>query len=226
MYIDPKSTIAGLPALTIRGFLRRAGFEDWCAEMLADHLNLSSRKGSAVLRELTRLGYIESSPERGSACKWHRRTLAGARLALASAAKPITRETANRKVEEFLARVRAVNASDYYLYRVRRVLAFGSYLGTGERLNDIDLAVEAIHREQDNEKRVKLDLARAREARRAGRQLNTIMAEMTWSYNEVLLYLKSRSRALSLHSMEDAILERVQTKVLFQISEAPGDSRT
>lgn len=39
-------------------------------------------------------------------------------LALASAAKPILRTTAEKKINEFLERVRDVNRNEYYKYKI------------------------------------------------------------------------------------------------------------
>ena len=44
----------------------------------------------------------------------------------ASAAKPVTRATAERTLAQFLERVAEVNRNPYYLARVARVVLFGS----------------------------------------------------------------------------------------------------
>jgi predicted nucleotidyltransferase len=217
MHIDPKSTIAGLPALSVRAFLRRAADIHWTAQYFENALGTPHRRGLAALRELLALGCIARMSERTDGKIWYQRTLAGSTLALASAAPPLTRETADRKVAEFLDRVRLVNSGDYYLYRVTKVLVFGSYLSDEERINDVDLAVELIHRERDPQKRFELDRARTSEARARGRQFSNIVADMFWSHDEVLYFLKARARAISLHTTDDAILDQAHSKVIYEL---------
>src|SRR5207245_2421833 len=134
----------------------------------------------------------------------------------ASAAQPLRRDTAERKVAEFLARVRRINEDDHYLYRVKKVLVFGSYLTAAERMNDIDVAIELIHRWRDLDKQRALHDARVREAVRNGRRFGNISEEVSWPEKEVLLALKARSRAISLHRTDDAILERAGRKTVFE----------
>jgi predicted nucleotidyltransferase len=128
---------------------------------------------------------------------------------------------ADRKLAEFLDRVRALNASDYYLYRVRRVLVFGSYLTSKDRLNDVDVAVDVVHRLEGHEVRAEADMARGRKAAEAGRQFSSFLAEMSWAYNESLLFLKARSRAISLHTTDDAILDHAPSRLVFEASDTP-----
>jgi len=128
----------------------------------------------------------------------------------------LRRETAQRKLAEFLERVRRINNDDYYLYRVKRVLLFGSYLRDAERINDIDIAVELAPRHTDDEERWALHHTRVNDAIRGGRRFSNISEETSWPEIEVLLALKARSRAISLHPTEDAILERTEYRVLFE----------
>lgn len=214
MHIDPRSTIAGLPALRVRSFLRRAGDYDWTEAGLAEHFGVSPK----AAHELLSLGYLEHSPHEAAEEQRYRRTLAGAALALASAARPITRKTADRKIAELLDRVREVNANDYYLYRVRKVVVFGSYLTQRSRINDIDVGLDLAHREADPERRSLLDRDRINAAYKAGRRFPNITSELFWPQHEVLLYLKARSRSLSLHTTDDGILENTETKILFDVA--------
>lgn len=137
------------------------------------------------------------------------------RFAQATAAAPLRRVTAERKLREFMARVEQVNRSEEFAYRVKRVVLFGSYLTDAERVNDIDLAVELVprwdgfnvgiqyHKEQE----------RLRLAPRHGTR-NALAVEQ-WPWREVLLFLKARSRAFSLHDMRDPILYGIPRRVLY-----------
>jgi hypothetical protein len=104
-----------------------------------------------IQRGLLEEGYIEPSGSPFGPEHWHL-TLKGSALANARARKPITRKTAERLIEEFLARVREVNAGDY-AYRVRRVIVFGSFLSDSADLGDVDLSIELEDRYADPDAR-------------------------------------------------------------------------
>src|SRR5580692_6205869 len=94
--------------------------------------------------------------------------MAGNALGIASAALPISRRDASRRVEEFLARARKVNDDDSWLYRVGKVVIFGSYLNNQDRIGDIDLAVRLDRRTRVGEDWAEAVLARAEAAERGG----------------------------------------------------------
>ena len=142
-------------------------------------------------------------------------TLRGNELGNASAAQPVKRETADRAVAAFMERVRQVNADDYYLYRVTKVLVFGSYLSDKQRINDVDLALEAI-RKHDRPAQMEMEKKRTGEAMSGGKRFPNITMQICWPYEEVMKFLKGRSRALSLHEIDDGILDLVETRVLFE----------
>src|SRR3989442_8988969 len=103
------------------------------------------------MKHLLKLGFVERLPDTRREVLYTR-TLAGSTFAQASAARPLQRATADRKLAEFLDRARQVNGDDHYLYRVKKVLVFGSYLTQADRIGDIDVAVELAPRWQDVEK--------------------------------------------------------------------------
>jgi predicted nucleotidyltransferase len=77
-------------------------------------------------------------------------TQAGRTLAAATAAKPVTRATAEDALQQFLDRVERVNKDPYFLGRVTKVVLFGSTLKAEiDRLSDVDLAVEVASKETD-----------------------------------------------------------------------------
>src|SRR6266516_1173393 len=168
MHIDPKALISGLPSMAVRAFLRSVSSGEWDVEYAAARLRVSSRRAQHVITELVALGYVDVvHSKRGRAYK---RTLAGSTLAQASAARPLQRRTAEQRLADFLARVRRINEDDYYLYRVKKVLVFGSYLTAAARINDIIVAIELVHRRQDPDRPSTLRDARIREAMRKGRR--------------------------------------------------------
>ncbi|WP_423224791.1 hypothetical protein [Candidatus Amarolinea aalborgensis] len=221
MYIDPKSLIAEIPALQVRDFLKPLHDCQWTRNYLAQRVGLSDAVAENLILELLSLGYIEET-DSYSDQHHYQRTLAGGTFSLASAARPLTRQTAQKRLAEFLDRVHAVNADEGFVYCVRRVLVFGSYLTEQERINDIDIAVELVFRERDPKKREAAIQARIRQAYKTGRQFSGFVDEFQWPYNEVLQFLKSRSRAISLHTTDDAILKQAHSQIVFQ-ADSPDD---
>lgn len=217
MYVDPKAEIGGVSAVLVRDFFR-ATENGWAFDYLIKQLRLDRSRAEMLTSELLRLGYIEEEPDSLHGSRSYRETPLGRRFSLASAARPLTRTTAQKKLGEFLARVSSLNANDYYLYRVRKVYVFGSYLTERDRINDIDVAVELVDREGDPEKRWAGHQARSREAREKGRCFSNLTEELFWSRREVLLYLKNRSRAISLHTTDDRVLVQTDYRVIFEES--------
>jgi predicted nucleotidyltransferase len=213
--LDSKSTIGGVPTTAVRDFLRRANDPQWNLEYVSRRLRLLTVQTERLVAELLSLGYVEAIKNSGEEL-WYRLTLAGGTFALASTARPLRRVTARRKLDEFLNRVRIVNNSDYFLYKVKRVLIFGSYLGDEERLNDVDIAVKLVHREPDSKRRMELNRERVGEVLRKGRQFSNLVDELSWPQREVLLFLKARSRAIALHTTDDPILRIAKTQVIFK----------
>src|SRR5262249_24552201 len=147
---------------------------------------------TAIARDLVRMGLVEDSARNGKTNRY-RVTVAGRRLVVASAVRPLTRRTADRVPERFLERVRAVNADSYHLYRVQQVQVFGGYLARHERLSAIDFAVKLIPRYLNPERLVAHAEKRVQEARHAGRQFGNAAQELIWSRKEVMLFLKAQS---------------------------------
>ena len=79
--------------------------------------------GLDLVKALQTDGLIEASA-RGA---WSV-TQAGRRFSVASAAKPVTRATAEKALAEFLDRVEQVNRDSYFLGKAVRVVLFGSML--------------------------------------------------------------------------------------------------
>jgi predicted nucleotidyltransferase len=120
---------------------------------------------------------------------------------LSTAAKPVTRMTAERALSQFLERVTEVNQNPYFLAKVTRVVLLGSMLKPEvERLSDVDVSVELATKEPD------LDLGRAQEQNQqraeelanTGRRFrNFLEVEGCW-YWQAFRFLKGRSRVIAL----------------------------
>ncbi len=218
MRIEKTQRIAGQPALVMRQFLRDFGKEPQGVEFVMARLRCSRRRVQRLLASLCRLRYLERQGEPGRPPRWQR-TLQGTSLALASAARPLRRATAERALQALLVRVAEVNRRPDFLFRVTKVVVFGSYLMTTDRPNDVDVAIALAPKERDPERQFQLEQARTAEAQPRGRRFNTHFEALAWPEREVVLFLKGRSRALSVHNIRDGILQQTASRVVFEEGE-------
>lgn len=217
MYVDPTSKIGGLPVLRLRSFFKSVGDGEWPVEKLAETFSLETETAAVIARDLVRKGLLEDSARVGKPDHF-RVTLAGRRLALASAARPMSRHTADSVLARFLERVHAVNADSYHLYRVQQVQVFGSYLARQDRLNAIDIVVKLLPRHMNPDRLARQMEVRVQEARHAGRNFGNPAQELIWSRKEVMLYLKAQSRAITLHEADEDVLKHAKTQTVFDAS--------
>ncbi len=138
MRITSKQLVAGYPPIQVRNFLRRFRSAIISVSTIQEVFNLSSVEAEEFLSRMVKLGLLEP-PEHFSRNDRpaYEISTPGLALANASAAKPITRKTANRALREFMDRVRLINASDEYPYKIESVVLFGSMLSDKERLGDV-----------------------------------------------------------------------------------------
>ena len=99
-------------------------------------LGCSDFSAARVLSQLQEAGFVESV--RG----YWEATTKGSALAMATAASPLRRETADRLVAEIVNRARLMNADSRWAYRVRTLVLFGIYARGVERPNDVDIGCE------------------------------------------------------------------------------------
>jgi predicted nucleotidyltransferase len=120
----------------------------------------------------------------------------GSALSIALFSAPVYRRTAEKKLSEFMNRVHQVNMDSRFLYRVRKVVVFGSFLTGAPSVGDLDLAVELGQKEPDGKKHAEMVLARANEAARNGSRFHSFVEKICFAAEEVRLFLKSRSRII------------------------------
>jgi len=219
MRIEKTQQIAGHPARVIRQLLRGFGTGPRDLDFVRRRLQRPRHPTERLLASLSRLGYLTPQGEPGGRCYWQR-TPQGAALAMATAARPLHRATAEKKLQAFLVRVATVNRRRAFLYRVTQVVVFGSYLSAADRLNDVDVAVALAPKESDPPRQFAWEQAHTARAVRRGRHFNNLVEQLGWPEREVLLFLKSRSRALSVHTFRDAVLQQTACRVIFEAGEA------
>jgi predicted nucleotidyltransferase len=220
MQIDPGGTMAGQPALVVRRALRALSMRmEWKTADLEAAAALPSGSGPGLARELRREGLIES---RGRGV-WTV-SQAGCTFAAATAAKRLTRPTAEYALSEFMKRVARVNDDPYFLGKVARVVLFGSMLNPEtDRPSDIDLAIEVVPKEPDRNRLQEQNRGRAQVLARTGRSFrNEFEMLFCWRF-EVWRFLKGRTRAISLHDYqaEKSLVLAVPHRVLIGGDEPP-----
>jgi predicted nucleotidyltransferase len=201
MRVDKREEIAGKPAIVVRNFMRRIGQSYVTIDGTMDHFKISRSAAVVLMDDLIKSGLIEIATEfadRTVVC--YKTTNKGLSLSLASAAKPLLRESADRLIYDFLDRVKKINEDDNYLYAVRKVVLFGSYLSAKERINDIDVAIETFSKygAEEFEVRAAQNIKLAEEK---GKVFRTFEDRLYWPHKEVWMFLKRRCWSLSLHEM-------------------------
>ena len=214
MRINPQDKIADVAVTDVRKLLRGTSGREWSVHDATAILGVAERRARLLLKGLAEAGYVSSVKGRDGERRFLN-TAKGQALALASAAKPIHRKTADKLLAELLERVKRVNEECYFLYKVTGVRVFGSYLTDAPRLGDLDVAIGLVPKEEDPKAHAMKSDKRVREAMERGRTFSTHLEQLCWPRREVLLFLKRRSRALSLHDMVDRVLEMTDSRAVF-----------
>jgi predicted nucleotidyltransferase len=214
--IESHEMIAGKALIKIRDFLKRNRLCNWSDTDVVRSFDTNYKKARDIISELEARGYIEQITI-GKDTYWQN-TLKGNSLSLATSAKPILRSTADKKIKEFMERVVMVNKEKYFLYKVTKVVLFGSYLGNKEKINDIDISITLVPKDENAERQRALNLERTNEAIAEGRRFNNIVEQLYWPQYEVVKFLKARSKSISLHQDED-LLKRCKYKVIYKKSQ-------
>ncbi len=202
MQIQTTDEVEGVPLLKIRALFRQAGLEGiLSAALIRRQLQLTKPEADRLIAALRRMGFLEPIRARqtakGAEDEWQL-SKNGIRLRGATAAKPLRRETADRLLSELLERIKALNSDARFLARVLKAVAFGSYIGEGDRIGDLDVALQLVRREPDFEKHTEANNRRVAEEFGRGRRFSNIVDQAFWWQREAMLFLRNRSRGLSL----------------------------
>jgi len=213
MQIDPKGTIAGWPALLVRRTLRQLRTRlQWGLSELDSAASVQAGEGRALIKALLAEGLIEAAGRNAWTV-----TQAGRTLSSATAAKRITRATAQKALQQFFGRVERVNNDPYFLGKVTKVVLFGSMLKPEvERLSDVDLAVELAPKEKDFDRARVRNYERVEELAAQGHRFRNFLDREGCWYWEVFGFLKAQSRAIALadYSVEKTFVLTVPHRFL------------
>ena len=206
MRIERDQLIAGLPARDVRRFFREAAGFVVRVRTVTEVLGCSRRRAVELLKNLENEGLLAATEDFWEA------TEKGHALAMATAAQPLRRETAERLIADLMARTRTLNADNNWPYRIRKIVVFGSYVRGVERPNDVDIACELLPRWTGSEQLVREQLRRQTRKQ----PFRNLTEWAIWPRLEVFRFLKTRARGLSIHELEDWIIESTDHRVLFE----------
>ena len=116
MRISSTDTIAGQPALAIRELFKKTQTYGGTLSDIANQLHVDQKTAWEIFDTLCTEGYIEPVETTHNADEnntYWRTTLNGNSLAIATARKPITRQTAERLLNEFPQRVIPIGIQRY-----------------------------------------------------------------------------------------------------------------
>ena len=180
MRIRTDQTIVGYPALQVRQLMRKTVGRPITLRYVQEILQCSSSSARRVMRNLEAEGFTDSV--HGT----FEPSTKGSALAMATAAPPLRRETAERLIRDVINRARAVNRNGEWAYRIRRLVLFGSCVRGADRPNDVDIACELVPRFKGEEQRLK------EQARRDAqdRPFRNVAHWASWPQLEVVQFLK------------------------------------
>ena len=191
MRLTRKQTICNIPILKIRDYFDHIRPAKISPDMIREHFELNQEQTDELIQELLNNEYIE--PSEGK----YQLTIKGHALCVARYTSPLNKAKADKLFKEFMERVEEVNTNEYYLYKVSKIVLFGSYIDPEktefDRLNDLRLA----------------------EAEAAGKTFTSFIDQIGYTERVVILKLKNKSRYISLHRMDDAILKITKTKQVY-----------
>ncbi|MGA8580271.1 MAG: nucleotidyltransferase domain-containing protein, partial [Bryobacteraceae bacterium] len=114
-------------------------------------------------------------------------------------------------VADLIERARTLNADESWAYRVRTVVVFGSYVRGVDRPSDVDVACELFARWRSDRQRSEEQVRR--EAR--VEPFRNMSEWAAWPKLEVFRFLRARARGISIHELDDWIIQNTQHQVVF-----------
>lgn len=219
MKVDKNESIADVSIVALRNAFRR--FDRWDTELFTDVLGISDDQAQDLISALLAEGFIEV--ESGDGYGVWELTTKGRSLANVSFSPRVHRSTADRALRDFLDRVDEVNRDNHWLMKVSRAVVFGSYLDPEvERLGDVDIGLALEWKEQDPSARDQLIRQYLQRAKEQGRTFPTFFAEISAPQVDIWRFLRSRSRTLKLHLIEDPEMLGASCEEIFVNGERVG----
>jgi len=218
MRIRPDDLVAGFPARQVRKLLRQS-VQSLSVDDVTKVLGLRGENAVRLLEALEQEGFIEKNTFAPDPDKNWKHTIKGGALSKALFSAPVSRRNAEKALSEFMDRVREVNGAGRFLFRVRKVVLFGSFLAESPAIGDLDIAIDLVPKEPDSTKHSELLLAHANAAALNGKRFQNFVQRLDFAAQEVRSYLKARSRIIQLTDCDDGVLKIAEHRVIY---ESPG----
>ena len=218
MATRPKHTsaaplLSGVSAESVRGFLLQAAeLGSWSSADLQKNLGIDASTARGVVTALQMTGYVESDGK--NANRW-RNTEAGNAMAGVSRARPITRKTAEKALEELKKRIDEVNREPRFLYAVDKAVIFGPYLTSADKLKNIDVAIALRPKVRDQAELERKVMADAETAAAKGKRFKSFADRRHWGVEKVRQHLKQRTRAIAIYDLDDVVTAQPR-RTIFQ----------
>jgi hypothetical protein len=195
MTLQIKSTdaVCGIPILQVRGLFKnlvawhRDSFD---LPHLREQFSLDEKSAMALASELVAQGYVEEAQD-----GVYKFTDKAGELVRASAASKVSRKTAEDALAGLLKRVEQYNLDSDKIFTIETVVVFGSFLGTGDKLGDLDVAVKKRDRNLKDSDRTDTMLAYAKQSVRG---FSTFLNQLCWAETELYQILKARKRTINI----------------------------
>jgi hypothetical protein len=215
LQIKSTDAVSNIPIMQVRGFFQsmvawhRDSFDLPC---LQDQLSLDEKSAMALTSELVAQGYVEA--ENGV----YKFTDKAGELVRASAASKVSRKTAEDALAGLLERVTQYNLDADKIFTIETVVVFGSFLGTNDKLGDLDVAVKWRDRNCEDPDRARTALDYAQQS---GRRFSTFFHQLAWAEIELPQILKARKRTINIQPWDVFLRmaaknpDRIPYKVMF-----------
>lgn len=151
------------------------------------------------MNELLKLGFIEYKNKDD-----YEVSVKGNALALTKFISRMNRSKAEQVFKDLLERAKEVNENDFYIYRIRGLFLFGSYLNPDANdYGDIDIAYELERKIPEEREFLDARQKIIDNAIENGKVFDSIVDELFYPETLVLRFLKNRSPYISLHRAEE-----------------------
>jgi hypothetical protein len=188
MSIKSNEVVACFPARKIRELLRQS-VDSLSVRHATKILEIKTEQALRLLERLERSVFLERNPALPNSKQSWKRTVKGGAPANALFSTPVSRRSAEKTMSEFLDRVQQVNCNSRFLYRVRKVVVFGSFLSDVPLVGDVDLAVDLCPKEKHSRKHSELIRARANEAASRRRSFRSYVERRQFAEQEVTMFI-------------------------------------
>jgi len=218
MRIRPDDLVVGFPAKQIRKLLRQSD-QFLSVDDVTKVLGFRGKSALRLLETLEQQGFVEKNIFVPDPNKNWKHTIKGGALSNALFSAPVSRRNAERKLNEFMDRVRDVNEANRFLFRVRKVVLFGSFPTASSTIGDLDIAIDLVPKEPDARKHSELVLARVNAADLCGKRFQNFVQRLDFAAHEVRSYLKARSGIIQLTDCEDGVLKAAEHRIIYESPE-------